>query len=691
MYFLRLRSPLLLLTWTGLCALWWLGGWLIVRHLFVLRPRERLLCGLAAGWLISLVLTNLLALFLPLPGALWGAALVTFAAGVVAARQAAPRPSWRGLVREGVRSWRLLLVLGLLTLLFTWINRGLAIFDDYHNLPLVSRMAAGDVPPHYYLNPDVRLAYHYGLHLFSAGMVRLAGFQPWSAFDVGKAFSVALTGVLAWVWVRRATLNRLAAWLGAAAVLLGGGTRWLLLFAPREWLRAVSAELQLLGSAAQSGPDLLTNLSRAWSIEGDGALPFPFAFVNGVFSSQSMAMGGSGALAALTLLVLLLLRHGRGEGSLVVQGLLLGSLALTAEHLFGLLGIGLAVAALAQIRRTRARRRVFLPDLVVLALAAALALGAGGVFTEIARERAAVWLAASPRAGAGFTGFALRWPPAWVSAHLGTLKLTDPAQVLVAMLEMGPALLLAPAVTLHGWRRLRRGDWWIPGMAVAALAGLTLPLLMRYVQRDRDIARLTGAALLIWLLLGFPLAWEWARRGTRARAMSLGAAWAVTIWGGIVLLSVQLTAIPEPVYSYFIEIPDEQLSRTYWDTLETDAQILDPVPYRAVTLFGRSGGQASAGLYAPLESWKALIDDPDAGRIRRAGYSYVYVDREWWRGLARPQRRALRQDCVRLLAEELRPDGDFRWLLDVRGCPGDPVRREASRQTAPSPSPELRW
>jgi len=62
------------------------------------------------------------------------------------------------------------------------MNRGLAILDDYHNLPLVSMIAAGDVPPHFYLNPTNRLAYHYGLHLFSGSLVQQGGLFPWSAF-----------------------------------------------------------------------------------------------------------------------------------------------------------------------------------------------------------------------------------------------------------------------------------------------------------------------------------------------------------------------------------------------------------------------------------------------------------------------------------------------------------------------------
>jgi hypothetical protein len=88
-------------------------------------------------------------------------------------------------------------------LLFLSINRGLAILDEYQNLPLVSIIAAGDLPPHFYLNPAQRMDYHYGQILLAAGLSRLGGFFAWSAFDILRAFSLALAAWLADLWYRR--------------------------------------------------------------------------------------------------------------------------------------------------------------------------------------------------------------------------------------------------------------------------------------------------------------------------------------------------------------------------------------------------------------------------------------------------------------------------------------------------------
>jgi len=55
----------------GICGL---GGWLLLTHVFRLRPAERLLTGLASGLILFIMLSNLLAHVLPLPLAFWGAA-----------------------------------------------------------------------------------------------------------------------------------------------------------------------------------------------------------------------------------------------------------------------------------------------------------------------------------------------------------------------------------------------------------------------------------------------------------------------------------------------------------------------------------------------------------------------------------------------------------------------------------------
>ena len=162
MYWIRSASPLDLIVCALQFAPTWAGGWLLARHTFDLPARERLLAGLGLGCCCS---------------SCWLTCWVSccrsrrpssarqssyWLSGVGCARKT-PLRSW--FAREDLCAWPQLVGLALLLVLFTLINRGLSIFDDFHNLPLVSRLAVGDFPPHFYLNPDQRLAYHYGLNL----------------------------------------------------------------------------------------------------------------------------------------------------------------------------------------------------------------------------------------------------------------------------------------------------------------------------------------------------------------------------------------------------------------------------------------------------------------------------------------------------------------------------------------------
>ena len=83
MYWSRTGSFIDLFAWLVLCSLWWIGGWLLGRNVFQLRGRERLFIGLAVGWLLSIVFSNILAQLLPLTAAYWGASFLVLALGLV--------------------------------------------------------------------------------------------------------------------------------------------------------------------------------------------------------------------------------------------------------------------------------------------------------------------------------------------------------------------------------------------------------------------------------------------------------------------------------------------------------------------------------------------------------------------------------------------------------------------------------
>jgi hypothetical protein len=168
-------------------------------------------------------------------------------------------------------------------------------------------------------------------------------------------------------------------------------------------------------------------------------------------------------------------------------------------------------------------------------------------------------------------------------------------------------------------------------------------------------------------MMGFPLLWYAFQRTKFIWRALIASGVSIAVLGGLTLLTVELIAIPHPQFAYFVRGPDALISRRQWDRLEPDAYILDHIAYRAVTLFGRDAGAASDFLYTPLPGWQALVDNPDPVLIAQAGYSYFYVDKNWWDKLKPDQRLALQQPCVKKV-DEVQVDSDFRWLLDIRAC-----------------------
>lgn len=668
MYYLREVDPARLATYLLLSLAWSAGGWLLVARGFGLKSRERLLAGAAAGLLLFIVVSNLLARAMPLPAAFGTAALAILGAGVLShALPGAGRTPLRGDLRH---LW-LLAGFVLAALAFQSVQRGLALFDEYLHLPLVSVMATGDIPPHFFLNPAQPFAYHYGLQIWAASMVRLAGFFPWSAFDLSRAMALALTACLAWLWFRRTVRSEIAALVSAAVLLVAGGSRWLLLFLPARLLAELSRHVDLINTGANTASTLVEALGRPWTLEGGGLVPFPFAFHNGIFVPLVFSLGSTGAMPHFTVLLLLLLaaRIKPGWRSAAITALLLASLALSAEHLFVLLWLGLAGLGLwSVVRRGESRRSHPSPRwwAGVLGASGVLAIVQGG-FLTVAAQR--VWeglarLQAS--VVSNYYGFALRWPPALASAHFAELSAGDGWQMLALLAELGPGLLLAPLVTLYAWRQARVGRWMRAGLGIAAALSFVAAWFIRYGV-DRSMTRLPATSLWLWLALGLP--WVWLARPARsgvATALVAGFV-AVVSLGGVTIGAIELTSIPTPQYSYFLEAMDAEMSARYWDRLPDRAQVLDRVAPRSVTLFGRPS-TSFAGIYDSLPEWRALVANPASAEVARAGYAFVYFDQGWWGDLDPSVRATYKNPCVSLVDEVVWKNVQFRRLYDVRGC-----------------------
>ena len=666
MYWSRTGSYIDLIEWLFLISLSWIGGWMLCVHAFNLRSRERLFGGVASGSLLFILFSNLFAQVLSLSNAYWAASLLILGLGLIAVWCSHEHPK---LPLQDLKVWPQIIAFGVLFLLFALINRGLAIFDDYSNLPIVSVIATGDVPPHFYLNPEKVLDYHYGLHLIAASLVRVGGFFPWSALDLCKAFSISLAALLNLLWYRR-YMRKSMAWLwGGLFVLFGGGSRWLLLLIPSTYLQKMGAGLQMIGSGLVTAPDLYTALISPWRIEGDGPIPFPFAFVSGMSKPLSLALGSNSAFPLVTLALLLLLAQRRWHPwTGLCFGLLIASLALTSDHIFTMVWAGILLTALLKWWCDRSFRNllqwgyVLLPGLILAPIM-------GGVLTEAVQRLFKQAMGVHTLPGVGLPGIAFRWPPAFVSGHLGTLVLTDFNQILIALAEMGPILLLAPIVAYATMGYIRSGKLYMASLSITALVCFIVPLFIRFTERERDITRLTSTALLFWMVLGFPYVWMAFQKGRNRTRFAIGAGYVIAVLGGIALLPTQLISIARTQPSYFVHEPDAILSRLYWDRFDQGAWVLDPAfPYRPPTLFGRTTGPAYQDAYIRLPEFRELLDKFDPLQIALSGYSYIYIDKETWQRITPEQRQAFQHPCIKIVDEQKTEMGDFRRLFDIRKC-----------------------
>ncbi|HSL29025.1 MAG TPA: hypothetical protein VK900_07495, partial [Anaerolineales bacterium] len=283
-----LFSELQLIPLLILFLLWGLGGWLLTLRWFELETHERLLIGFGLGLVLANLGANFLARFLALPLAFWLSALLVLGVGMYAARPL-DRTIFPG---EPKTYWYIWLAFIPAALIFTWIGRGLGMLDDFQNLPTVSLMATGDIPPHLPGDPDLRYGYHYFLILLGVQFMRVADAPPWTALDLARgltlALSIFLVGLLAW----RLTRSKAVAAISAGFYALASGARWLLLLLPGTVLNRVSAAVTLIGSGRDTAPDLVEGLARYWEVAGSGPIPFPFAFVNGANPAAIMAHHG---------------------------------------------------------------------------------------------------------------------------------------------------------------------------------------------------------------------------------------------------------------------------------------------------------------------------------------------------------------------------------------------------------------
>jgi len=647
----------------ALALLWSLGGYLIARLVFFVSARESLAVGIGLGSLLVIVLTNLASHWLSLQWAYLLATMLIIGAGgisVIFNRRGDVFENWQ----QALPPFFAFL---LLFVLFLKINQGLAIFDENYNLPIVSLIAAGDVPPRFPFNPSQPLAYHYGLHLLAGVAVRFVGISPWLAFDAVRAYTHALMVVLATLWFERKTGSFWAAVMGGGVVYFGGNTQWLLLFAPQPWLKKLSAMVALSNTALSSGKNLYDLLMKSWNIDGLGVVSFPFAFIGAVFKPQNLALTSNGAAVALTILLLLLLAPKNWRlGNIAFVSLILASLALTAEYLFGLLVIGTGLIAVYYAMRQKSFSPIF-HQVLLWTPALGLAFFAGGVISVMAQHFLRRMNGQGSVSGHGFLGFEWQSPPSLPTLYFGRLSLIQADTLVFSLILLGPIFFLV----LLSFKQLKNQWRLMDLIQQSLLIGASVCFLLSLIVGIKDslggITRLLDTALVIFLILCFPsLINLWEKRLRFLQTLIVLNLFLLCL-GGIVTFSLEFIAIPRPQYTVYVSDLDVRFYTRYWNRLSPQTQIFDPSPERSIVLFGRSAGLIASDYGKWLPEWQETLEGPTPTRLLQAGYTHAYIDKSFWSKLTLPLKSAWEERCVRLV-EEQNLDFDFRRLYDLRAC-----------------------
>ena len=461
--------------------------------------------------------------------------------------------------------------------------------------------------------------------------------------------------------------------LGSFLFTFAGGARWLLLLLPTSWLNRISQSINLVNSGFDTAPTLIEALHKTWVIEGGGPVPFPFAFHNGIFVPVFFNLGSTGALPFMTIfLLLLLLPRGRfSTTSLIIWSLLFATLALSAEHFFAVIWVGIMLAIVFSLifrKRLHSSISKVAPIQwgIILLVSALFAVVQGGFVTEAVRKIINSFTGAAGQSYYLHT-FLLRWPPGLPSAHLGALSIFNPTQLIALLTELGPALLIIPIAFLRFNKDLKYGNLFSIGLALSVVFSLVLPLFFQY-QIDRQITRILATGLWTALVLGFPILWMALPRLNAPARIGLALGFFVCILGGVVIFRIQLFSINSPQYAYYIDGLDAGYTVDYWNKLSPGAQVLDRVPERSVTIFGRIT-RAYSGIYDPLPDWEALIADPNPNQIAAAGFDYVYMDNVWLTSLTAVQQANFLQPCIDIIDDREQDIGTkYRLLVDVRAC-----------------------
>lgn len=649
-----------------LLLLWWVSGDLILQKYFPNKEEERVTLALGLGMILNAFGANILGRFISSEILFWLTAIVWILIALVLHAK-----DLKDIKLPSKNALPSLVIFAVLATLFTLIGRGFGFFDDHQNLPPISMMATGVIPPRFAFDPSLMFGYHYFLLLVASTFVQTTSAYPWTALDLARGITLALTLIYGGILAYRMTSSRFAQFFSMIFIAFAGGARWIMLLIPATWLNKISTSVKLIGSGADSAPNLRLALFKNWNVEGVGEIGLPFRYGSGLDPSFSMFHNGWGTSAILIVLLLLLLTRGkklawRQTPFLIIP---LSMLALANEVTFVFLYIGLVLAlgikafqgrSIQKVARDRTAQIVF----TVFFAAGVISLFQGGMLTEI-------FLGFFKQTDPGDkdtyfrVGFSLT-QPTFLSAHLGYLRLLNIKHWIPIIAETGLVILVLP-ITIWHTRQAIKNDNWIKAAWILSIFASLAMLFFKYTGNagPTAISRMQAHFLSVIKILAVPLVWNWAKRRSeniQVAALSFGV---LTVFSGVAMFGVQLTAAPKPVSAIFLGDPDAAMFEKHWNTLDKNMMLFDPVYPRGVTVSGLpTRSNITMGLNT--DEWRTFKGSPDPVALAAAGYGYFYSDQSYYQEF----RSILSDPCVSLV--DKLPDSEDtengRILLDLTQC-----------------------
>lgn len=662
----------------------WAGGWMIISRAFRLKSHERLLAGFGFGLIIYLFLANIFGYFLPSQIVFSLPALVVFLFGLALSyRHKKLDLEWKDLFQ-----WKVLLFGLLMTLLITRVEQGLAISDDPKNMTVISQLATGEIPARHYLDGTKVFSSHYGFHLLGASMMSIGNAMPWSAFDISKAITSAYGLIVSYLIIRRYVTDPKKVAITVALMTIVGGTRWLFFLMPQSILKPLDDLITMQGTSALMNMPFSQAIYEKWTLDGGPPLGYIFGFLNSL--NGFFFHGHSGGLVTLGL-IWLTLNYTRKFSSYLLYVPLFAMSAMSTETSFVFFAFGTVAATIWAFIRRKPDKSIELGLCAALLISLPIITFQGGYITSkassifagkpvISTEVSEPTDDVDPDSPAditsmSFLNFSLRLPPGIPNAHLGELSLTEPLLVLTAILEIGPFILIVPWILAFIWKKYRQNDVYLGILVFSTTAAFLFPVFFKYYV-DRDITKIMSHAISNWKTILLLFIWvkvestgwkKWV--DTAVRYFAIGSV-ALAAMGGIVITIANLSAISKPVLSHNINSLDAYVSRDTWNKLDESAFIFDDRRWRASALTGlpTKYGAVSSG----TAEWNQINKAATVENLTKAGYRYVYIDKDWWYNLPNSSRKDLSRSCVVTVTEYIDDwpldIPDFRRLIDISAC-----------------------